>query len=142
MLTAAAARRLALSLPEADERFHWGRPSFRVNGRIFATLWTKEQRAIVKLSLDEQDVLTQVLPRVFAVTAWRRQGWTCVELRLVDAWLFEELLVAAWRRLAPRRTAARWDAARAAAALPTDRRAASGRPAALPSASRAGRAKP
>jgi hypothetical protein len=33
------ARRFALSLPEAVEQDHHGRPSFRVAGKIFATLW-------------------------------------------------------------------------------------------------------
>ena len=31
-------RRIALSLPEAEEREHMKHPDFRVNGRIFATL--------------------------------------------------------------------------------------------------------
>ena len=37
-VTADEARALALSLPEAVEQDHHGRPSFRVGGRIFATL--------------------------------------------------------------------------------------------------------
>ena len=36
------ARTLALALPGAVERDHHGRPSFRVDGRIFATLWDGE----------------------------------------------------------------------------------------------------
>ena len=31
-------RDLALALPEAAEADHWGNPSFRVRGRIFATV--------------------------------------------------------------------------------------------------------
>jgi len=33
------ARKIALELPETAEQDHHGRPSFRVAGRIFATLW-------------------------------------------------------------------------------------------------------
>src|ERR671916_2778965 len=40
MLDAEDVRRLALALPGALEADHHGRPSFRVGGRIFATLWT------------------------------------------------------------------------------------------------------
>ncbi len=105
-------RRLALALPEAEEHSHWGKPSFRVRGRIFATLQPQSKRAVLKLSLDEQDVLGQAQPRVFKLTGWGHQGWTSVELQRVDPWLFEELLVGAWRRLAPRRAIARWDADR------------------------------
>ena len=39
MVSTDEARRLALSLPDAVEQDHHGRPSFRVAGRIFATLW-------------------------------------------------------------------------------------------------------
>ena len=37
-MTAAEFRRLALSLPEAEEREHMHHPDFRVGGKIFATL--------------------------------------------------------------------------------------------------------
>jgi hypothetical protein len=39
----AEARAVALSLPEAVEQDHHGRPSFRVGGKIFATLWTDDR---------------------------------------------------------------------------------------------------
>lgn len=51
------ARSLALSLPDAVEQDHLGRPSFRVGGRIFATLWS-EQR--LNVMLDEGGILTAV----------------------------------------------------------------------------------
>ena len=37
-MTLAAARRLALSFPEATEQDHHGMPSFRVDGKIFTTV--------------------------------------------------------------------------------------------------------
>ena len=40
-MTSEEARRLALALPEAVEQDHHGRPSFRVAGKIFATLWDR-----------------------------------------------------------------------------------------------------
>src|SRR3954453_20796271 len=42
-VSADEARALALSFEGAAEQDHHGRPSFRVNGKIFATLWTGEQ---------------------------------------------------------------------------------------------------
>ncbi|MDC0679820.1 MULTISPECIES: MmcQ/YjbR family DNA-binding protein [Sorangium] len=105
-------QRLALSLPEAEEQDHWGKPSFRVRGKIFATHWVAEEHAVLKLSLEEQDSLVQAQPDVFSVTPWGHQGWTRVELRRVDRALLEELLVGAWRRVAPKRVVAQWDAGR------------------------------
>jgi hypothetical protein len=55
MVTADDARRLALALAGAVEQDHHGRPSFRVGGRIFATLWTTEQ---LNVMLDEPGILT------------------------------------------------------------------------------------
>lgn len=40
-MTADDARRLALTLPDALEQDHLGRPSFRIAGKIFATLWNE-----------------------------------------------------------------------------------------------------
>ena len=51
------ARTLALSLPEAVELDHHGRPSFRVGGKIFATLWNA---ARMNVMLDEGGILTAV----------------------------------------------------------------------------------
>ena len=56
-VTAEQARRLALALPEAVEQDHHGRPSFRVGGKIFATLWDEEHMNVM---LDEGGILTAV----------------------------------------------------------------------------------
>jgi hypothetical protein len=112
LVTVGRVRRLALSLPDTEEHRQRGRASFAVRGRTFVALTTRAERAVLKLSHDEQDVLTRSHPGVFAAARRRERGFTLVELRLVDAWVFEELLVAAWRRVVPRRSAARWDAER------------------------------
>jgi hypothetical protein len=57
MVTVNEARRLALSLPEAAEQDHHGRPSFRIRGRIFATLWDEDHMNVM---LDEPGILTAV----------------------------------------------------------------------------------
>jgi SH3-like domain-containing protein len=79
---------------------------------MLATLQPRRKRAVLKLSPDEQAVLGQVQPKVFRRTLGGEHGWTSIELQGVDPWLFEELLVGAWRRLASRRAIARWRADR------------------------------
>jgi aminopeptidase len=46
-----------MSLPEAVEQDHHGRPSFRVGGKIFATLWSEERMNVM---VDEGGILTAV----------------------------------------------------------------------------------
>ena len=97
------ARRLALSLPEAVEQNHHGRPSFRVGGRIFATLWTEERMNVM---VDEGGVLTAVesAPDACEKVWWgKRLAAVGVRLPAVDAELLAELLTDAWEQKAPKR---------------------------------------
>jgi hypothetical protein len=90
-------------MPEAEERQHHGHPDFRVKNKIFATLWPKEARAVVKLSPPEQEKLLNSLPDVFSTNAWSHQGWTNVHLRHVTAKDFRKVVGTAWRHVAPKR---------------------------------------
>ena len=99
-------RKLALALPEAKEEDHWGRPSFRVRGKIFATLWPKEERAVVKLTRDHQEMLVSTLPGVISTNAWSQHGWTDVNLKAIDAVTLRSVVTTAWRNVAPKRLAA------------------------------------
>jgi hypothetical protein len=54
-MTPAAFRKLALSLPETEQRQHMSHPDFRVAGKIFATLgYPDKTRGMVKLSPEDQ----------------------------------------------------------------------------------------
>ncbi len=101
-------RALALALPEAAEQDHHGRPSFRVRGKIFATLWPDERRAVLKLAIADQAALVALAPEAFALVpgAWGLQGSTRVDLGTVERSQFESALRAAWRQVAPKRVIA------------------------------------
>lgn len=103
MTDARALRRLALALPETVEQDHHGRPSFRVGGRIFATLWDPDH---ANLMLDEPGILTcvQAHPEACAELWWgRRLAAVQVDLRAADEQLLAELLSDAWESKAPKR---------------------------------------
>jgi hypothetical protein len=106
VITAAQVRKLALSLPEATEQDHWGNPSFRVRGKIFATMGVEEKRVTLKLAADEQEQVVAMSPDVFEAIAWGNQGWTRVAMTRADPAIFAELLTGAWKRLAPKRAIA------------------------------------
>jgi hypothetical protein len=97
------ARRLALALPEALEQDHHGRPSFRVGGKIFATLWDEGHMNVM---LDQAGILTAVqsMPEVCAEVWWgKRLRAVRVALDRVADQQLAELLADAWERKAPRR---------------------------------------
>src|SRR5436305_15327598 len=95
------ARELALALPEATEQDHHGRPSFRVGGRIFATLWDEHH---LNVMVDQPGILTatQSRPQVCSEVWWgKRLAAIRVDLRRADEALVRELLLDAWERRAP-----------------------------------------
>jgi hypothetical protein len=103
--TPATFRRLALSLPEASEAAHMGRPDFRVRNKIFASLGTPDDGwATVKLTPEQQGVLVAAEPAAFkpAAGAWGRRGWTHVSLADVGAATLKSALAMAWRNTAPK----------------------------------------
>jgi hypothetical protein len=103
MLDAEDVRRLALALPGALEADHHGRPSFRVGGRIFATLWTP---TALNVMAGEEEIRAAVAraPDVYAPVPWgRRVAAVRVDLAAADAGEVEDLLHAAWSRRAPGR---------------------------------------
>jgi hypothetical protein len=103
MITTEHARRLAIAHREALEQDHHGRPSFRVAGRIFATLWDPEHMNVM---LDEGGIRTavQAAPQICEEVWWgKRLSAVRVDLRLADEELLAELLADAWERKAPAR---------------------------------------
>jgi hypothetical protein len=96
MLGADDARRLALALPEATEQDHHGRPSFRVRGKIFATLWDERHMNVM---VDEPGILTAVesMPEVCQEVWWgKRRAAVQVDLEHATEALLAELLADAW----------------------------------------------
>jgi hypothetical protein len=103
MVSRERVRELALALPEAVEHDHHGRPSFRVVGRIFATLWDEGHMNVM---LDEPGILTAVQARPDACTPFhwgKRLAAVHVELATADEALVGTLLADGWERRAPTR---------------------------------------
>ena len=113
MLSTDHARRLALSLPEAIEQDHHGRPSFRVAGKIFATLWDHDHMNVM---LDESGILTavQAHPAICTEVMWgKRLAAVRVDLSAAEEQLLADLLGDAWERKAPARLVGRAGSERA-----------------------------
>ncbi len=101
MATMRSVRSMALSLPESTEQDHHGMASFRVRGRIFATV---PDPAHVRVMVDEPEVNAACAEASASCEPlyWgRRLAGVVVEVRTVPTPLLRELLAEAWRRKAP-----------------------------------------
>lgn len=100
--TADDVRRIALGLPEVAEQEQHGRPSFRVRGKIFATLWTPDQ---VNVMVDARVVYAAAKRHPKACQPFQWGGRTAalgIDLRHVPPAFLEEALREAWRQQAPK----------------------------------------
>lgn len=99
------AREMALALPEAQEQPHFDKPSFRVRGKIFATLSESDARVTLKLAPADQMALNTLYgDAIRAVEGyWGQQGWTVIELDRIASGQLQQLLLQSWRQVAPKR---------------------------------------
>ncbi len=96
-------RAVALRLAGVEERETWGKPTFRVAGRLFLTLGPDGTTATMKATLDGQAALIAADPAVFSAAAYLgRYGWISVSLDRCDPDEVAQLVVDAWRQRAPR----------------------------------------
>ena len=105
-MTPATFRKIALSLPETEERSHMDHPDFRVAGKIFATLgYPDKTRGMVKLSPEDQRNFSQNYPDAFVPVkgTWGRRGATSVHLKNASKEPLAKAIRAAWRNAAPKR---------------------------------------
>ena len=98
MVTIETFRKLALSFPDTEEKPHFELQSFRVKGKIFATLWQEEQRAMLKLSLEDQSIFCSYNETLFFPVpgGWGKKGATFVELKKVRKDMFKDALTTAY----------------------------------------------
>jgi hypothetical protein len=93
-------RRIALSLPGAEESSHFGQPDFRVGGRIFATLAAAKQGyGNLMLTPEQQAAFVEELPDVFLPIpgGWGRNGATHIRLAAASEDVLAGALHTAWK---------------------------------------------
>jgi hypothetical protein len=98
----AAVRKLALAFPEAIEQPHHDMTSFRVRGKIFATV--PPEGGLLHVFLPEGEVASYCAEFPLAVEElwWGKKLSGCrVVLRHADRALVREMLAESWRRKAP-----------------------------------------
>jgi hypothetical protein len=115
-VTPKAFRQLALGLPDAHEEPHFERTSFRVGKKIFATMTSDGEEAMVRVSPPERlSLLLSAEPETFfSYGGWTtRNGSLGVRLRKVKANLMKDLITDSWKHVASKRAVAELEKARA-----------------------------
>ena len=108
-----SARAFALSLPGSTEEPHFDMSSFRVRGKIFATVPPDDEH--LHVFVDEGEVRAAVAedPAAFEPLLWgQRLRGLRVRIAAAPNHRIAELLEESWRRRAPVRLAAERDAER------------------------------
>lgn len=102
-LSRAAARAIALALPEAVEGAHMGHPDFRVRNRIFASMPARGLQMNMRTTPANLDALGRADPRTYR-DVWGGR-WLGVDLGRVSRPALRALLIEAWTLVAPREMA-------------------------------------
>lgn len=108
------AREWVLSLPGTSEVMveAWGHPTLRVNDKKFASGGVGLPTMTLKASPEEQSALIARAPDTYGVAPYvGRYGWVEVSLPHVDPDELHDLLVQAWRAVAPKKMVKDYDAA-------------------------------
>ncbi|WP_331447244.1 MmcQ/YjbR family DNA-binding protein [Streptomyces xanthochromogenes] len=106
MATAEDVRRIALGLPGATEKPAWGRPTFRVAGKIFASLGDDDAWMGVKCPKEERAELIAAEPGKFFLREGHDDNYAWLRVRLAALTGDDELsaiLTDSWRQAAPRK---------------------------------------
>ncbi|MDT0547589.1 MULTISPECIES: MmcQ/YjbR family DNA-binding protein [Streptomyces] len=105
MTTSDDVREIALSLPETTEKIAWSMPTFRVAGKMFATLPEDETSMAVRCPKEERNELVLAEPEKFWI-ADHEASFAWVRVRLValdDRDELRDILVDSWQQAAPPR---------------------------------------
>lgn len=97
------ARRFALSLPDVTEEPHFDKSSFRVRGRIFATVPPGGGSLHVFVDEVQRELMVSLAAKAYKKLWWgKKVVGLQVMVRLARSQDVKELLYLAWQRKAPK----------------------------------------
>ncbi|GGV41564.1 MmcQ/YjbR family DNA-binding protein [Streptomyces spectabilis] len=104
MVNADDVRRTALALPDTTEKIAWSMPTFRVAGKMFATVPEDETSIAVRCPKLERDELVLAEPEKFWIAEHEASfAWVRVRLAALDERELRVILADSWRQAAPTR---------------------------------------
>jgi hypothetical protein len=104
-------RHLALALPGAEEGTSYGTPAFKVRGKLFIRLHQSGDSLVVKIDQRERELRMRADPETFHITDhYVNHPLLLVRFASLDQSDLRDLIVESWRRSAPQRLLAEYDA--------------------------------
>jgi hypothetical protein len=100
-------RQIAQTLPGAEEGTSYGTPAFKVKGKLFARFHQDGEALVVRVDFDEREEMMSADPEKFYITDhYLNYPWMLVRLSKVRPDQLRDLLIASWRRAAPKQLVA------------------------------------
>jgi hypothetical protein len=114
MVVVEEVRTLSLSLPGVKEHDHWGKPSFRIRNKIFAVIQPDGVSLLLKTTKEERAACTTLAPDIFLMPdSFTNLAYMIVRLDRIDPSELRDLLVHAWKLVAPKKLLTEYEAATA-----------------------------
>ena len=96
-------RQVAQTLPGAEEATSYGTPAFKVKGKLFARLHQDGESLVLRVDFEEREEMMDADPEKFYITDhYLNYPWMLVRLSKVRPDQLRDLLIASWRRAAPK----------------------------------------
>ena len=103
-------REIVFSLPDTEETLTWGKPHFRVMGKIFCGYGEEKGKDSVgfKLEMDHADALVANDPRFERAPYVGHKGWVSMDAAgIKDAGELRDLILESYRLIAPKKSLAK-----------------------------------
>lgn len=101
---------MARRYPGVEESTSYGTPALKAAGKLLVRLREDGNTVVLKVELEERDLLMAGDPDIFFITDHYR-NWPSVLVRfeLVDPGVFQDAFERSWRRTAPKKLVAAWE---------------------------------
>jgi hypothetical protein len=100
-------------LPGVEQGTSYRTPALHVRKKLLARLREDAATVAMRIDLSDRDVILEVDPKAFFLTDhYRPYPWVVIRLAQVHHAAALQLLEQAWRRVAPQRLVAEYDASR------------------------------
>jgi hypothetical protein len=103
-------RKIALALPGVKEGTSYGTPALKVGGKLIARMHQEMDCLVLRTDFMGREILMQSAPDTFFITDhYRDYPWILVRLAVVEKRALPDLIERAWRLVASKTLAKKYD---------------------------------